>query len=135
MSLKTMLSRVGYWAPLTPTSRLFAISFRVQSVRASAKTSNNLYENPLHNERKQSNSPELTGARKARVYSTRTCLTSSSSNVALQRPRDGCISSKLSMRGTLIPVRCKRLLFARLRTDLHNIKKQSPQSEQRQCDY
>jgi hypothetical protein len=34
------------------------------------------------------------------------------SNAALQRPGDNCISGKLSMRGTLIPVRCKRLLGA-----------------------
>jgi hypothetical protein len=31
-------------------------------------------------------------------------------NAALQRPGDNRASGKLSMRGTLIPVRCKRLL-------------------------
>jgi hypothetical protein len=31
-------------------------------------------------------------------------------NAALQPPGDNCISGKLSMRDTLIPVRCKRLL-------------------------
>jgi hypothetical protein len=29
---------------------------------------------------------------------------------ALQRPADNCITRKLSMKDTLIPVRCKRLL-------------------------
>jgi hypothetical protein len=33
-------------------------------------------------------------------------------NAALQRPGDNCASGKLSMRGTLIPVRCKRLFYA-----------------------
>ncbi len=32
------------------------------------------------------------------------------SNAALQRPGDNCATGKLSMRVTLIPIRCKRLL-------------------------
>jgi hypothetical protein len=37
-------------------------------------------------------------------------LHESKSNAALQLPGDNCASGKLSMRGVLIPVRCKRLL-------------------------
>ncbi len=49
-----------------------------------------------------------------------------SSNVALQRPGDNCIMRKLSMRDTLIPVRCKRSLGAACLS-------QPPQQSPRYC--
>jgi hypothetical protein len=84
----------------------------VNSSRASWISNQHTHTKP-NNANDKSTEPDDRSDREM-VFVERFIIGTAMSNAALQRPGDHCASSKLSMRRTLMPVRCKRLLCAQL---------------------